>query len=133
MKTLKNENNQDDIILYTKQFENKEKLIGKTIKEIIFYLDEDDIDFSEQQNIYGKSLLNGIDIITEDEIFSIGNRYTNIHYGLSIDNGKTSELEFVENKKPFSYITPLNGQKITKINIYWMTIPIENIVGYYPQ
>ena len=106
MKTLKNENNQDDIILYAKQFKNKEKLIGKTIKEIIFYLDDDDKDYSEQQNIYGKSLLNGIDIITEQEIFSIGNRYTNIHYGLSIDIGKTDELEFIEDKKTdFIYYT----------------------------
>ena len=133
MKTIKNENIQDDIILYSKQFDNKEKLIGKTIKGIIFYLDDTDIEFSEQENIYGKSLLNGIDIITEQETFSIGNRYTDIHYGLSIDIGKTDKIESVEDKKPVSYTTSLNGHIITKINIYWMTLPIVNTKGYYPQ
>ena len=59
------------------EFKNKGKLVGQTIKQIIFYLEETDKDFTEQPNEFGKSLLNGIDIKTSQESFSIGNRFTN--------------------------------------------------------
>lgn len=72
----------NDKELYLQQFKNKDKLVGQTIKEIIFYLEETDNDFTEQPNELGKSLLNGIDIKTNQESFSIGNRFTNLNYGL---------------------------------------------------
>ena len=59
-----------DIDSYTRQFMLSKKLIGNTIKEIIFYLETSDKDFTEQPNSYGKSLLNGIDLKTSNSIFS---------------------------------------------------------------
>ena len=120
--------------LYSQQFKNKDRLVGQTIKEIIFYLEETDKEFTEQPNEYGKSLLSGIDIKTNKEIFSIGNRYTNSGYGLSIDLGQTSDLEyFNEQKKPSSFDTNIVGQTILTVDIFWMKIPFEGAKGYYPQ
>ena len=120
--------------LYSQQFKNKDRLVGQTIKEIIFYLEETDKDFTEQPNEYGKSLLSGIDIKTNKEIFSIGNRYTNSGYGLSIDLGQTSDLEyFNEQKKPSSFDTNIVGQTILTVDIFWMKIPFKGATGYYPQ
>jgi hypothetical protein len=123
-----------DIEQYSQQFEIINGLVGKTIKDIILYLEETDTDFSEQPNIYGKSLLSGFDIITEDQLFSIGNRYTNLHYGLTINIGRTKEFEFIEeDKKPVSIESKFKNQKIIKTEIYWMQIPFEGEKGYYPQ
>lgn len=119
--------------LYSRQFENKNKLVGQIINEIIFYLDDTDKDFTEQPNKFGKSLLSGFDIKTDKEVFSIGNRYTDVNYGLSIDIGHTYEIEFIEEKKPVLFETTLRGQTIKHIDIYWMKIPYENAIGLYPQ
>ena len=122
-----------DTELYNRQFENKNKLVGQTIKEIIFYLEDADKDFTEQPNKFGKSLLSGFDIKTDKEVFSIGNRYTDINYGLSIDIGRTNEIEFIEGKKPIPFDTTLKEQIIRHIDIYWMKLPYENATGLYPQ
>jgi hypothetical protein len=124
----------NDMILYSQQFENSNKLIGQEIKEIVFYLEPTDKNFTEQPNDYGKSLLNGIDLKTKKETYSIGNRYTNLGYGLSIDIGHTDKLEyFDELKEPNNYKAKIIGEIIKNINIYWMNIPFEGEVGLYPQ
>ena len=74
----------DDTKLYSQQFDNINRLVGKRIEEIVFYLDESDKDFSEVENSYGKSLHSGIDIMVDNKYFSIGCRFTDIHYGLII-------------------------------------------------
>jgi hypothetical protein len=123
-----------DIELYSRQFEITTKLVGQTISEISFYLEGSDQNYTEQPNEFGKSLLNGIDIKVNGQTFSIGNRYTSLGYGLSIDLGKTDELEFFDvEKKQVTFDTSVVGQKIERIDIYWMKIPFENAVGLYPQ
>ncbi len=120
--------------LCSQQFENANKLIGQTIKHVVFYLESSDRDFTEQPNEFGKSLLNGIDVQTTEQTFSIGNRYSDLGYGLSIDIGRTIELEnFDEVKIPTHFVTQIVGQKIKQVNIYWMNIPFENEKGIYPQ
>jgi hypothetical protein len=124
----------NNIERYSKQFENTNKLVGQTISEIVFYLEETDKDFTEQPNEFGKSLLNGIDIKTGVEAFSIGNRYTNSGYGLSIDPGQTDKFEFFDQEKhPVPFDTFIVGQEIKRIDIYWMKIPIEGTSRFYPQ
>ncbi|MBV6462526.1 MAG: hypothetical protein HJHJAOHD_02700 [Flavobacteriales bacterium] len=123
-----------DIELYSRQFENTNKLIGQTIREVDFYLEKNDTDFTEQPNEFGKSLLNGIDIKTDLETYSIGNRYTDSGYGLSIDFGETNSLEYFDDeKKPVSFTTEIVGGKIKSVEIYWMNIPFEEATGLYPQ
>ena len=125
---------ENDIELYSRQFELSNQLIGQTIEEVHFYLETTDKDFTEQPNDYGKSLLNGIDLKTSDLTFSIGNRFTNLGYGLRIDIGKTSDLEyFQEPRRHVPFQTKFLNQKITELNIYWMEIPFENETGLYPQ
>ena len=124
----------NEIELYSQQFENKNKLIGQRIRDIYFYLEETDKDFTEQPNEFGKSLLNGIDIKTDLATYSIGNRYTDLGYGLSIDLGETSSLEFFDDEKstvPFD--TDIVDGKIKSVDIYWMNIPFEGATGLYPQ
>ena len=124
----------NDIELYSRQFENGKKLIGQTILEVDFYLEKTDKDFTEQPNEFGKSLLNGINIKTDTETYSIGNRYTDSGYGLSIDVGETNSLEYFEDeKKPVSFPTEIVGGKIKNVEIYWMKIPFEGATGLYPQ
>ena len=123
-----------DIELYSRQFENTNKLIGQTIREVDFYLEKKDRDFTEQPNEFGKSLLNGIDIKTDLETYSIGNRYTDSGYGLSIDVGETSSLEYFDDeKKTVSFTTEIVRGKIKSVEIYWMNIPFEGATGLYPQ
>ena len=125
---------EDNLKLYSTQFDNLNRLVGKRIDEIVFYLDPTDIDFSEQPNKYGKSLLNGFDMRVDNIHFSIGNRFTDRCYGLTINEGKTTDFEFIEDdKKPVTYDIKLIGQTIISVDIYWMNIPFEGSVGYYPQ
>ncbi len=124
----------NDIELYSQQFDILKKLIGKRIDSIEFYLADTDKDFTEVENKYGKSLHTGIDIKVDNVFYSIGNRFTNVHYGLCITCGKTAELEYVEEeKKPVTYPSKLVGHSITSIDIYWMKIPFDGVIGFYPQ
>ncbi len=124
----------NDIKLCSQQFHNLNKLVGKRVDEIIFYLDETDTNFSEVQNAYGISLLNGIDLKVGGNFYSIGCRFTDVHYGLTISEGRTSEFEFIEeDKRPVSFSTKIVGQTITSADIFWMKIPMEGQTGYYPQ
>lgn len=120
---------------YRRQFELSEELIGKTISEIVFYLEESDEEFTEQPNKYGKSLLHGIDIKTnENQVYSIGNRFTNFGYGLRIDNERTDKIEYLqEERKQKNYKTKIAGERISQVEIYWMKIPFESEKGIYPQ
>jgi hypothetical protein len=123
-----------DIEQYSRQFETTNKLVGQSIEEIIFYLEDTDQNFSEQPNEFGKSLLNGFDLKVCGQNFSIGNRYTNLGYGLSIDHGQTDKLEYFDlEKKPVNFETSVVGQKIRQVNIYWMNIPFNGLTGLYPQ
>jgi hypothetical protein len=125
---------ENDIEIYSRQFELSNQLIGQTIEEVHFYLETTDKDFTEQPNDYGKSLLNGIDLKTSDLTFSIGNRFTNLGYGLRIDIGKTSDLEnFQDPKRPIAFKTEILMEKVTELNIYWMEISFENETVLYPQ
>jgi hypothetical protein len=123
----------NSIKIYSKQFETRNRLIGQTIREIFFYLDSSDKDFTEQPNEFGKSLLNGIDIRTDFQTYSIGNRFTDSGYGLSIDTGEVRSFEFLDEKEPISFDTPVVGEKVLRVDIFWMKIPIEGISGWYPQ
>lgn len=124
----------NDIEIYSRQFKNSQLLIGQKIKEILFYLELSDNNYTEQPNNYGKSLLNGIDIKTETEIFSIGNRFTNLGYGLSIDKESTLNLEyFDQDKTPIKYPAKITDKIITQVKIYWKSIPFEGMTGLYPQ
>ena len=123
-----------DIELIKKQLQLAKSMIGQKIVKIIFYLEATDTEMSEQQNSYGKSLLNGIDVETTRNVFSIGNRYTNFGYGLSIGEGKTNEIEvFQDEKMPIEYQTSVTGEEIEDLKIYWMEIPFEGEHGKYPQ
>ncbi len=122
---------------YKIQFDNSRLLVNSKIVSIQFYLEKTDEDFTEQPNKYGKSLLNGIDINTTNGLFSIGNRFVDTHFGLSIDVGKTSDLETLyfdtEQKVPTNYLAKIVGQTIQSINIYWLSIRVPNEKGLYPQ
>lgn len=120
--------------IYAQQFENRDKLIEQKIQAIFFYLDENDFDFTEQPNEFGKSLFNGIDIKTENDIFSIGNRFVDFRNGLSMDVGSTNNFEFIDDeKKPVAFNTTIIGQSIKSINIFWMENPWEDATTLYPQ
>ncbi len=124
----------NDIELYSRQFELSKQLIGRSIEEVHFYLEATDEDFTEQPNDYGKSLLNGIDLITSDLTFSIGNRFTNLGYGLRLDIGKSTELEYFQDpKRPVPFKTNLLNEEVKELKIYWMEISFENETGLYPQ
>lgn len=123
-----------DIQLYSRQFEYTTKLVGQTVDNISFYLEESDQNLTEQPNEFGKSLLNGIDIKVNGQTYSIGNRYIDLGYGLSIDQGQTNELEFFDaDKRAVTFDTNVVGQRIKQMNIYWMNIPFEGSIRLYPQ
>jgi hypothetical protein len=119
--------------LYAPLFDITHSLIGLKIEEVLFYLDDNDMDFTEQNNEFGKSLLSGFDVKIAGVYYSIGNRFTSLNYGVCISKGRTIEFEFIESKKPVLYPSFVIGQIIRAINIYWMKIPFEGVSGYYPQ
>ncbi len=119
--------------LYASLFDITHNLNESIIEEVIFYLDDNDMDFTEQPNEFGKSLLSGFDLKISGVYYSIGNRFNSMNYGLSLSKGKTIEFEFIESKKPVLYPSFVIGQIIRAINIYWMRIPFEGVSGYYPQ
>jgi hypothetical protein len=84
--------------------------------------------------MFGKSLFNGIDIKVGNKFYSVGCRFINSHNGLTISEGQTTELEFIEEEKSaVTFDTKIIGQKIKSADIYWMKIPWNEAVGYYPQ
>jgi len=105
---------------YDKLFRTCQTLVGQKIERVIFYLDEDDIDFNEQPNAYGKSLLNAIEIKISGQTYCLGNLFFGKNYnGLNILVGKTTDFENVEDKKPVVYPSEIVGQQITNTAIYW--------------
>lgn len=123
-----------EIELYNQQFDNLNQLVGNSIDEIVLYLESTHEDYSEQLNDYGKSLFNGIDLKMGEIYYSIGCRFSDTHYGLTISQGQTTEFEFIEEEKnPIIFDTKIIGQQIRSIDIYWMKIPWDGAVGYYPQ
>ena len=105
---------------YDNLFKTCQTFVGQKIERIIFYLDEDDIDFNEQSNEYGKSLLNAIEIEISGHTYCLGNFFFGKNYnGLNISVGKTTDFENVEDKKPVVYPSEIIGRQITNMVIYW--------------
>lgn len=105
---------------YDKLIKTCQTIVGQKIEQIVFYLDEDDFDFTEQPNEYGKSLLNAIELNISGQTFCLGNLFFGKSYnGLNIKVGKTTDFENVEDKKPVFYPSEIAGQQITKTEIYW--------------
>jgi hypothetical protein len=123
-----------DIELYSSLFNIAGSLVGCQVKEVLLYLDSTDFQYSEQPNKYGKSLLNGFDLVVNDKFYAIGNRFTDSGYGLMISKGRTSDLEYIdEGKEPIVFPANIVSQVIMNVSIYWMKIPVEGATGYYPQ
>ena len=105
---------------YDKLFKTCQTFVGQTIEQVTFYLDEDDLDFNEQPNEYGKSLLNAIEIRISGQTYCLGNLFFGKSYnGLNILAGKTTDFEQIEDKRPVVYPSEIVGQQITKTAIYW--------------
>jgi len=105
---------------YDKLFKICKFFVGQRIEQINFYLNEDDIDFNEQDNIYGKSLLNAIELKISGQIFCIGNLFFGKNYnGLNILRGQTIDYENINDKKPMPYPSAIIGKQIIKTAIYW--------------
>lgn len=110
----------EEINEYDRLFKTCQSFVGKKIEQVIFYLDENDIDFNEQPNEYGKSLLNAIELKIADQAYCLGNLFLGKNYnGLSILVGKTTDFENIKDKKPVVYPSEIVGQQIIKIVIYW--------------
>ncbi|MFN5786133.1 MAG: hypothetical protein ACK457_09180 [Flavobacteriia bacterium] len=125
---------ENELELYNQQFHHLKNLVGKTIYEIVFYLEETDETQTEQPNKFGKSLLNGIDLKVGKVYYSIGCRFSDSHYGLSIAPGRTTEFEDIEEeKRPIKFASKLIGQEIKSVEIFWMKIPWVDEMGHYPQ
>ena len=105
---------------YDKLFKTCQTFVGQKFEQVIFYLDEVDIDFNEQPNEYGKSLLNAIELKISGQTFCLGNLFFGKNYnGLNILAGKPTEFENVHNKQPIAYPSEIVGQKIIETIIYW--------------
>ena len=105
---------------YDKLFKTCQTFVGQTIEQIIFYLNEDDLDFNEQPNEYGKSLLNAIELRISEQTYCLGNLFFGKNYnGLNILVGKTTDFENIEEKQPIVYPSEIVGQQLTKTVIYW--------------
>lgn len=125
--------NQEEINEYQNIFDLTNSFIGKKINQLIFFLDDEDIDYNEQENIYGKSLLNGVEIILNNEKYYLGNFFFETNYnGLNIKKGILTKFEFIENKKPRNYPSKFLNETIIDAKIYWHTafvgkyfVPIE--------
>ncbi len=125
---------ENDIELYSQQFDNLNRLLGTSIDEIIFYLEPTAIEFTEQLNTFGKSLFNGIEIKVGNTYLSIGCRFIDPYYGLAISEGRLPEFEYIkEEKSPTLFNSNIIGQTIKSVDIYWMKIPWSGAVGFYPQ
>ena len=110
----------EEISEYDKLFKTCQTFVGQIIEQVIFYLDEDDLDFNEQPNKYGKSLLNALELRISGNTYCLGNLFFGKNYnGLNILLGKTTDFEDIENKKPVIYPSKIVGQQIIKTEIYW--------------
>ena len=110
----------EEIDEYDKLFKTCQIFVGQTIEQVTFYLDEDDLDFTEQPNEYGKSLLNAIEIRISGQTYCLGNLFFGKSYnGLNILAGKTTDFEQIEDKQPVVYPSEIVGRQITKTAIYW--------------
>ncbi len=111
----------EEINEYDRLFKTCQNFVGQKIEEINFYLNGDVVDFTEQENIYGKSLFNAIELKISGEIFCIGNLFFDKNYnGLNVLRGQTIDFENVdEDKKATSYPSEIIGKQIIKTAIYW--------------
>jgi hypothetical protein len=110
----------EEINEYDKLFKTCQTFVGQTIEQVTFYLDEEDLDFNEQPNEYGKSLLNAIELRISGKTYCLGNLFFGKSYnGLNILVGKTTDFEHIEDKQPVVYPSEIVGRQITKTTIYW--------------
>ncbi len=120
-------------INYGKQLDFARNLNGQEIQKVEYYLEKDETTFSEQPNKYGHSLLNGVNIHTKDYTFSIRNGFYDM-MGLSMNIGKTTEFEFIDEDKTATEISwNILNKPIVECVIYWSKIIINSFHGYYPQ
>ena len=118
---------------YQEQFDFAKNLIGQKITKVEYYLEQSDSNFTEQPNKYGHSLLNGINISTDNLTFTLRNGFCENH-GLKMQKGKISEHEFIEEQKsPRRVNWKILNEKIVECKIYWMKIPWHDSTGFYPQ
>lgn len=119
--------------IYKEQFNFAKNIVGDKILAVEYYLEESDTNFTEQPNEFGHSLFNGINIITDNQTFTIYNGFNNDH-GLKMQKGRVSEFEFIEEEKiPTSIIWNILNERIIECNLYWMEIPWTNSTEFYPQ
>lgn len=105
---------------YGRLFEICQGFIGQKIEQIIFYLDEADLNYTEQPNEYGKSLFNAIEIKILEQTYCLGNFFLDEKFnGLNIKRGRTIDYEFIDDKKPVDYPSEIIGKEIIKTVIYW--------------
>jgi hypothetical protein len=105
---------------YDKLFKTCQSFVGQKVEQVNFYLDEDVIEFNEQPNEYGKSLLNAIELKISGQTYCLGNLFFSENYnGLNILVGKTTDFENIEDKKPVVYPSEIVGQQIIRTVIYW--------------
>jgi hypothetical protein len=105
---------------YGRLFEICQSFIGQKVEQIIFYLDETDINYTEQPNEYGKSLFNAVEFKILDQTYCLGNLFFDKNFnGLNIKKGKTIDYELIDDKKPIIYPSELIGKEIIKTVIYW--------------
>ncbi|MDI9876211.1 hypothetical protein [Flectobacillus rivi] len=110
----------EEINEYEKLFKTCQTFVGQKIEQVVFYLGEDDIDFNEQPNEYGKSLLNAIELRISEQTYCLGNLFFGKNYnGLNILVGKVTDFESIDDKKPVVYPSEIVGQLITKTTVYW--------------
>ncbi|MDF0720958.1 hypothetical protein P0M11_13210 [Kaistella sp. PBT33-4] len=110
----------EEINEYDKLFKTCQTFVGQIIEQITFYLDQEDSDFSEQPNEYGKSLFNAIELRISEQTYCLGNLFFGKNYnGLNILVGKTTDFENIEQKQPIVYPSEIVGQQLTKTVIYW--------------
>lgn len=105
---------------YDRLFKTCQSFVGQNIEQIIFYLDDDDIDYNEQPNEYGKSLLNAIELKISGQTYCLGNLFFGENFnGLNILVGKTVHFENIGEKKPVLYPSEIIGEQILTTVIYW--------------
>ena len=122
----------EEIDEYDRLFKTCQTFVGQTIEQVTFYLDEDDLNFNEQPNEYGKSLLNAIEIRISGQTYCLGNLFFGKSYnGLNILAGKTTDFEQIEDKRPVVYPSEIVGRQITNTVIYWTKSNWENY--FVPQ
>ncbi len=110
-----------------------DQLKGQVIKEVIYYLEPEYVDLKETRSKIGDTLYDGVDLVTNSGIYSIGNRFK-INEGLDIKIGSTKNIELLNSdKKPISVSFESENNEILEASLYWQKSFWENNENWYPQ